>query len=192
MAEPLHAHAMENLQYIRDAMSRAAEFTAVPGWGGVAIGFTAVATTAISGPPESSLRWIAIWLGEAALAATIGLTTMALKARRAGTPLGTAGPAHRFALAYVPPLVAGLVLTPIFASPDLVGRLPGSWLLLYGSAIASGGTHSIRIVPIMGIAFMALGTIGLAAPSWGQWLLAAGFGGLHIVFGFIIARRYGG
>jgi hypothetical protein len=183
---------MENLQYIRDAMSRAAEFTAIPGWGGVAIGCTAVAAAAIGGPPESSRRWIAIWMGEAAAAAAIGLATMALKARRAGMPLGTAAPAHRFALAYVPPLVAGLVLTPIFASPGLIGRLPGCWLLLYGSAIAAGGTHSIRIIPTMGIAFMVLGTIGLAAPASGQWLLAAGFGGLHILFGFIIARRYGG
>ena len=38
--EPIHAHAMDNIRFIRDAMSRATEFTAVPGWGGVAMGVT--------------------------------------------------------------------------------------------------------------------------------------------------------
>jgi len=193
MPEPLHAHAMENLHYIREAMSRAGQFTAIPGWGGVAIGITAVVTAAVSGPPDNSMRWVTIWLAEAALAAVIGLASMALKARRAGAPLSTAPAASRFALAYVPPLVAGMILTPVFASRDLMALLPGCWLLLYGTAIASGGTHSIRIVPLMGVVFMALGTIALAAPAaWGHWLLASGFGGLHLGFGFVIARRYGG
>jgi len=136
MPEPLHAHAMENLRYIRDAMSRAAEFTAIPGWGGVAMGVTAIAAAIVSGPPDNSMRWVIVWLVEAAVAATIGLATMTAKARRAGTPLSSAAPAYRFALAYVPPLVAGMILTPVFATLDLVARLPGCWLLLYGTAIA--------------------------------------------------------
>jgi hypothetical protein len=184
---------MENLRYIRDAMSRAAEFTAIPGWGGVAMGVTAIAAAIVSGPPDNSMRWVIVWLVEAAVAATIGLATMTAKARRAGTPLSSAAPAYRFALAYVPPLVAGMILTPVFATLDLVARLPGCWLLLYGTAIASGGAQSVRIVPLLGVAFMALGAIAFAVPaSYGHWLLAAGFGGLHIGFGLIIARRYGG
>ena len=191
--EPIHAHAADNLRFIRDAMTRASAFTAVPGWGGVAMGVTAVAAAAISGPPDNSLRWVTVWFGEALVASAIALPTMAWKARRSGTPLSTAAPAYRFALAYLPPLVAGMVLTPVFATLDLMARLPGCWLLLYGTALASGGAFSVRIVPIMGLCFMALGTIAFAAPApLGHWLMAAGFGGLHIVFGVIIARRYGG
>jgi len=191
--EPIHAHAADNLRFIRDAMTRASAFTAVPGWGGVAMGVTAVAAAAISGPPDNSLRWVMVWFGEALVAVAIALPTMASKARRSGTPLSTAAPAYRFALAYLPPLVAGMVLTPVFATLDLMARLPGCWLLLYGTALASGGAFSVRIVPIMGVAFMALGTIAFAAPAaWGHYFLAAGFGGLHIIFGFIIARNYGG
>jgi len=184
---------MENIRFIHDAMSRATEFTAVPGWGGVAIGATAIVTAVVSGPPDHSLRWIATWFGEAAVAAAIGLTTMAIKARRGGTPLSSTAPAYRFALAYLPPLVAGMILTPVFATLDLMPRLPGCWLLLYGTALASGGAFSIRIVPAMGIAFMTIGGLAFVAPvSLGHWFLAAGFGGLHIIFGFVIARRYGG
>jgi hypothetical protein len=191
--DPIHARAEENLRYIRDAMARAGAFTAVPGWGGVAMGATALAAAAISGPPDNSLRWILVWFGDAAAAATIALTSMARKARRSGAPLSPGSPAYRFALAYVPPLVAGIVLTPVFATLDLMARLPGCWLLLYGTAVATGGAFSVRVVPLMGVAFMALGTIAFAAPAaWGHYFLAAGFGGLHIVFGLIIARHYGG
>ena len=191
--EPIHAHAADNLRFIRDAMTRASAFTAIPGWGGVAMGVTAVAAAAISGPPDNSLRWVMVWFGEALVAVAIGLPTMTWKARRSGTPLSTAAPAYRFALAYMPPFVAGMVLTPVFATLDLMARLPGCWLLLYGTALASGGAFSVRIVPLMGIAFMALGTVAFAAPAqWGHYFLAAGFGGLHIIFGLIIARNYGG
>jgi hypothetical protein len=102
-------------------------------------------------------------------------------------------PALRFALAFAPPLVAGMVLTPVFVTTGLMARLPGCWLLLYGAAVATGGAFSVRIVPIMGLCFMALGACAFAVPaSLGHYFMAAGFGGLHVVFGFIIARRYGG
>ena len=191
--EPIHAHAIDNLRFIREAMSRATAFTAVPGWGGVAMGVTAIVTAFLSGPPDDSLRWVLIWFADAAVAVAIALTTMTIKARRIGAPLSSAAPAYRFALAYVPPLVAGMVLTPVFATLGLMSRLPGCWLLLYGTAAATGGAMSVRVVPIMGICFMALGAAAFAAPAaWGHWLMAAGFGGLHIAFGFVIARKHGG
>ena len=191
--EPIHAHALENLRFIRDAMARASEFTAVPGWGGVLMGVSALGAAAISGPPDNSIRWVTIWFVDAAIAATIALVGMILKARRAGAPLFSAAPAFRFALAYVPPLVAGMILTPVFATMGLMARLPGCWLLLYGTAAATGGAFSVRVVPLMGIFFMALGAIAFAAPaSLGHWFMAAGFGGLHIGFGLLIARRHGG
>ena len=45
----------------------------------------------------------------------------------------------------------------------------------------------------MGLAFMVLGVVALfASAEWSNTLLGLGFGGLHILFGAIIARRYGG
>ena len=191
--EPIHAHAIDNIRFIRDAMSRATAFTAVPGWGGVLMGATAIVTAYISGPPDDSLRWMLIWFAEAAAASAIALVTMTLKARRIGAPLSSAAPARRFALGYVPPLAAGMVLTAVFATLGPAARLPGCWLLMYGTAAATGGAYSVRVVPLMGICFMALGALAFAAPAaWGHWFMAAGFGGLHIGFGLLIARRYGG
>ena len=191
--EPIHAHAIDNLRFIREAMSKATQFTAVPGWGGVLMGVSAIVAAILSGPPDDSLRWVLIWFADAAVASTIALVGMTLKARRIGTPLSSAAPAYRFALGYVPPLVAGMVLTPVFATMGLMARLPGCWLLLYGTAAATGGAFAVRIVPILGICFMVLGTIAFAAPAaWGHWFMAAGFGGLHIGFGLVIARKYGG
>jgi hypothetical protein len=188
------AHALEELRAIRRTMDRAGAFTAVPGRGGVAIGATALAAAAVAGPPDASARWLTIWVAEAAGAALIGMATIAHKARRTGVPLTwTSASLRRLLLAYVPPLAAGAVLTPVVAASDLAARLPGCWLLLYGAATAAGGALSVPAVPAMGVCFMAIGSAALVLPAaWGDWFMAAGFGGLHIVFGIIIARKYGG
>jgi hypothetical protein len=190
--EPIHAHAIENLRFIRETMERAGAFTAVPGWGGVLMGVTALVAAAISGPPDNTTRWIAVWLVDAVVAVVVALGATARKARRSGVSLFGV-PALRFGLAFAPPLVAGMVLTPVFVMMGLMARLPGCWLLHYGTAVATGGAFSVRIVPIMGLCFMALGMVAFGTPeAWGHWMMAAGFGGLHIAFGLIIARRYGG
>ena len=85
------------------------------------------------------------------------------------------------------------LLTVILFRAGLIWAIPGVWLLLYGTAVITGGAFSIRVVPLMGLCFMVLGTVALFSPaSWGNILLAAGFGGLHIIFGAVIARNYGG
>ena len=188
----LQDHAASNLRFIRDTMAATSGFTAVPGWGGVLMGVTALVTAAAAGPPRDGNSWIGWWLVEAALASALGGAAMARKARLSGTPLtGTSG--RRFAAAFLPAIVAGAVLTAVFFREHLVTRLPGCWLLLYGAAVTSGGAFSVRPVPIMGLCFMALGTLMFLLPAHlGSLLLAAGFGGLQIGFGIIIARKHGG
>jgi hypothetical protein len=189
---PMHDHAVENLRFIRETMERAGAFTSIPGWGGVAMGATAVCAALIIGPPTESWRWLGAWLVEAGVAMSIALVAMSLKSRRSGTPLLSA-PARRFALAYLPPLAAGAVLTAMLGTTGSIARLPAVWLLLYGTAVATGGAFTVPIVSMMGVAFMALGAIAAAVPAtYGNWFMAAGFGGLHIGFGLVIARHYGG
>jgi hypothetical protein len=191
-APTLHARAMDNLSFIRSTMERATSFTAVPGWGGVAMGVTALAAAALARTRAAETEWLAVWLGASALALTIGGWSMVMKARRAGTSVFSYS-GRRFVLSYLPPLVVGALLTLVLVRAGLYSALPGTWLLLYGTGVVTGGAFSVRVVPIMGFCFMALGASALLAPpGWSDWLMALGFGGLHIIFGLIIARRYGG
>ena len=188
----LHEQAAESLRFIHATMERAAGFTAVPGWGGVLMGLTALAAAAVAHPRRFTEMWLTVWIAAAVVATVIGLTAMMLKSRRSGMPLtGTAG--RMFALAFLPAIAAGALLTFVLYRNGSIRDLPGCWLLLYGTAVTNGGTRSIRVVPMLGLSLMALGAAALVAPAaWGDAFLALGFGVLHIAFGIVIARRYGG
>ncbi len=182
----------EDLRYIRDTMERSAAFTAVSGWGQVLTGCTALAAAALAARQIGAFPWLRVWLAEGLLAIAIGLLSCTWKANRRGLPLFS-GPARKVALGLAPPLVAGAFLTFFLFRAGIDTALPAMWLLLYGAGIMTGGAFSVPIVPVMGLCFMLLGGLAVLGPAaWGNWFLAAGFGGLHIVFGLLIARRHGG
>ncbi|MCS7026424.1 MAG: hypothetical protein NZV14_16630 [Bryobacteraceae bacterium] len=189
---PIHQHAIENLQFIRDTMERASSFTAVPGWGGFWIGVTAACAAVLARRQKTSQEWLAIWLLEGLLALAIGVFSLHRKALKSGTNLLSL-PARRFWLSFAPPLLTGALLTLVHSGKNQFDLLPGIWLTLYGVGVITGGAFSVRIVPAMGMGFVGLGAISFfAPPAWGNWFLLAGFGGLHMAFGILIARRYGG
>jgi hypothetical protein len=190
--QPLHDRALDNLSYIRAAMERAGSFIAVPGWGVVAVGATALVATWVAAQQRTDAAWLAVWLSEAVVGVAIGGAALVRKARAANDPL-LSGPSRRFGLAFLPPLLVGGLLTIALHQAGLFQAMPGTWLLLYGTAVITAGAFSVRIVPLMGLCFTLLGAAALFAPArWWPWFMAVGFGGLHIVFGWIIARRYGG
>jgi len=188
----INDRAIENLQYIRETMERAGSFTAVPGWGGILMGVSAILTALVSSQLPSRNLWFASWLGEAALALAIGGWAMNQKAKAVKTPL-LVGPGRKFALSLCPAMIAGAALTVVLFRGGLFDLMPGTWLLLYGVSVVTSGAVSVKVVPIMDLCFMALGIIALVSPFiLANWFMAAGFGGLHIAFGILIARRYGG
>ena len=189
---PLPSRAADDLRYIRDTMERSASFTAVSGWGQVVLGVTALGAAWVSSILPAGFAWLRVWLGEALVAVAIAMLSIVWKANRRGLPLFS-GPGRKVALGLLPPLIAGAFLTFLLYRLGAQSALPATWLLLYGAGIATGGAFSVAIVPVMGMCFMTLGGLAVVAPaSWGNALLAAGFGGLHIVFGTMIARRHGG
>jgi hypothetical protein len=188
----LHDRAMDNLRFIRETMERASSFTAVPGWGGVVMGATALCAAFVASQQPTRNLWLATWVVEALLALIIGGWAMDRKARRVETPV-LSGPGRKFALSYAPPILVGMLLTIVLHRAGMANALPGMWLLLYGTGVVTGGAFSVKIIPVMGLCFMLLGAVALFTPAtWGNYLMAAGFGGLHIIFGIIIARRHGG
>jgi len=189
-----HAQALEDLRYIRRTMEGAASFTALSGWGVVAIGVTAFPAAYLAEHAMTHRGWMLIWLVEALIGVAIGVGTTVRKARAAREPL-FGRPGRRFALTFATPMAAGAILTIALYYGGMVGILPGMWLLLYGTAFATAGAFSVPTVPVMGLCFMVMGTAALAAPSsaWlGNVFMAAGFGALHVVFGALIARKHGG
>lgn len=184
--------AIDNLKYIRETMERSTSFTAVPGYGGMLMGVTACVAAYIAAQQDYRIGWLRVWLTEAVLAFAIGLLTMWQKSRIINSPLLSA-PARKFALSFAPPLLVGVGVTLGLWRYEHYEVMAPAWMLCYGAAVICGGAFSVRIVPVMGWCFMALGTIAFALPTnYGNLMMAASFGLLHVIFGAIIARRYGG
>lgn len=208
-ATPPDAAAASSLRFIRETMARTGTFTAVPGWGGVAMGASAVVAAIVASRQPTVSDWLTVWTAEALVGLVIGAWTTWAKARRGGAPL-LSGQGRKFLLGLLPALLVGVALTlavygyEMGASGEYVTQqtslatasrhlLPGLWLLLYGAGVLAAGTFSIRSIPLLGSLFMLCGALALLAPAvWGDAFMAAGFGGLHIVFGLLIALRHGG
>src|SRR5713226_6092512 len=92
-AEPiaLDERARDNLRFIRETMERAGSFTAVPGWGGVAMGLTALGAAAIAAQQRTPRAWLKTWLVEAPVACFVASCAVARQSRAAERPL-VAGP----------------------------------------------------------------------------------------------------
>ena len=188
----LHGRAMDNLKFIRETMERSTSFTAVPGYGGVFMGVTAIVAAYIANGQPLVRDWLTVWLLEAILAFAIGLFAMWQKSKAAGVAL-TSAPARKFAISFLPSLICGVVITlGMWRFGHFEVMIP-IWILLYGAAVVTGGSFSVKAVPIMGWCFIAVGAAAFFLPAnLGNSMMALSFGALHIVFGIIIARRYGG
>ena len=188
----LSDRAIDNLQFIRETMERSVVFTTVPGYGGVFMGATAIAASFIANSQPLVRDWLIVWLAEAVLAFFIGLFAMWQKSKIAGVPLNSA-PVKKFAKSFLPPLICAIVITLGLWRLNHYEALIPVWILLYGAAVVAGGAFSVRAVPVMGWCFIALGTAAFFLPAeYGNWMMAFSFGILHIAFGLIIARKFGG
>jgi hypothetical protein len=193
-AEPVKIsdRAIDNLAFIRETMERSTHFTAVPGYGGILMGVTAMAAAYIAHQQPSVRDWLIVWLTEAFLAFAIGLLAMWQKTKISQTPL-VSGPSKKFAFGFAPPLIAGVAITLGLWRFDHYEMMAPVWMLLYGAAVVTGGAFSVRVIPVMGWIFMAIGAVAFAVPAgYGNILMGVSFGLVHIIFGLIIARRYGG
>ncbi|MDJ0926608.1 MAG: hypothetical protein QNJ73_03070 [Gammaproteobacteria bacterium] len=190
--QSLHSQALGNLEFIRQTMEGAGSFTAVPGTAGITMGTIGVLAALLASLPALASHWLMIWLVAAALAALTGSLLIWYKAVAAGITIYT-GPAKRFVLALAPALLAGAVLTIVLAYSNLDALIPGTWLLLYGCGVMAASVVSLPLITTLGACFMLLGMLAFVAPfGIENWLLGAGFGGLHLVFGVLLARQHRG
>ncbi|MDQ3131643.1 MAG: hypothetical protein M3Q99_12890 [Acidobacteriota bacterium] len=184
--------AFDNLQFIRETMERSTHFTAVPGYGGMLMGATAIGAAYFASQQVYLRNWLIIWIVEAVLAFFIGLLAMWQKSKISNVSLASA-PARKFAMSFLPPLICAIVITLGLWRFEHYEVMIPVWILLYGAAVVCGGAFSVKAVPVMGWFFIALGAVAFFVPAgFGNSLMALSFGVLHIVFGFIIGRKFGG
>jgi hypothetical protein len=188
----LSDRALDNLRFIRETMERAGTFTAISGWGIVAVGVLAMVAAAVA-RLRPTVEWrVGTWVVTAAACIALSMWATARKARRSDVSM-VSGPAQKLALAFSPAMLVGALLTIALLRIGANDLLPAVWMLLYGTAVVAGGAFSVRIIPVMGVCFMILGALALfAPPAVGDWLMVGGFGVVHVVFGIQIARRHGG
>ncbi len=187
----LHERAADNLRFIRETMERATSFTAISGQAYILMGVTAAGAAWLAAVQPTPVRWLAVWLVELVLAGVMAVGLTRRKAHAMGVPMRSyAG--RKLVLAFTPPMVVGGLLTVAAYAAGQHDLVPGIWLGLYGTGVMAGGAYSVRVVPLMGAAFIGLSAVALLAPVNGDLLLGLGLGGLHLLFGLVIWRRYGG
>ncbi|MEP6904417.1 MAG: hypothetical protein ABJA66_22060 [Actinomycetota bacterium] len=185
--------AFDNLKFIRETMERSTVFTSVPGYGGILMGATALVAAYIANNQLYISRdWLIVWLTEAVLAFAIGLFALWQKSRISKTSLLSA-PAKKLVMNSLPPMLCGVFITlGLWRFGHFEVMVP-TWILCYGAAVVCGGAFSVKVVPVMGWCFIALGAITFFLPTGlGNSMMGLSFGVLHIVFGFIIGRKFGG
>jgi hypothetical protein len=187
----IESRALGTLDYIRASIESSSSLD-VPGMAGIVMGSIGVLAAIVVSLPRWAPHWLAIWLAAAAVAFVLGGTLVARQITSRGRTRYL-GPARKFLLCLCPSLVAGAVLTVVFATSGMTGFIPGTWLLLYGCAVLSASTVTAagiaRLICIMGTLFIALGSMAFALPAAAHTaLLGLGFGVLHILFGILIGR----
>jgi len=188
----LDRRAIDNLRFIRETMERAVAFTAVSGWGLILTGVVACVAGVLAARTDDRRAWLEVWLGAAAIGFSVSALAMWRKARRSQTSL-LSKPGRKLMINFSPPISAAVLLTAALVRSEQFDLLPAMWMLLYGAGVTTGGAFSVRPVPLMGVCFMLMGAFALFGGSaWRDGLMVASFGGLHLVFGFLIARKYGG
>ena len=183
-------YAKETLAYIRQTMESASTFTAVSGWGLIAVGAIGLIAGGLAWGLEMPVS-LRVWLSAAVLSSITAGVSTAAKSRILNAPLWS-GALRKIVWVMAPALTAGAALTYALWITNVRHLLPGTWLALYGAGVAAGGLFSVRALRGMGLLFLALGVIALLAPSTGLLCLALGFGGLHLGFGAYIVQRHGG
>jgi hypothetical protein len=187
----IDSHALGTLNYIRASIDAAGAF-AVPGTAGIAMGAVGLIAAGIASIPALASHWLLIWLVAGAVAAGLGVILVARHRSGIGLPLYR-GPARRFVLSLCPALLAGGTLTAVLCQVGEARLVPGVWLLLYGCAVLSATLMTapamVRLVGAMGALFVISGGFAFEVGArWHNIILGAGFGVLHLVFGFLIGR----
>ncbi|WP_437921694.1 hypothetical protein [Sphingobacterium sp. LRF_L2] len=92
--------------------------------------------------------------------------------------------------AMVVPLLTGGLLSSLFIAKGYYDLIASSLLIFYGLALTAGGVYTFKEVRWLGLLEIMLGIFALSFPGYGLWFWVMGFGFLHIIYGFIVYKKY--
>lgn len=192
--------AEEHLRVIRQAMERSTKHSTLSGLSGVLAGCYTILASFLAptelGTLTAKALFVALW------GATLGLallTDVLLTKRRAAKvgKMAFSSLGVHLARAVAPGLLAGVGITLFhLIQPERLGTyLYGMWILCYAVSLLAIGMFSRREVSVMGWAFLGAGMLALVLPQGAgigpRALMAATFGGFHIVYGIRMGLKYG-
>ena len=190
MISDIQSKARDDLSFIRNAMSRAANVSSVSGLGGMLMGGIAFLAGVVAAAQPTQSSMLATWLLAAPVAAFAGAGATFHKAR--SNPMHW-DPIRRFQLCLIPVLIVGALLTWQLWQRQVLDLITPIWMLLYGCGVVAAGTYAITSVIYVGACFLIVGIGALVAPmEWHNALLVATFGLANIVFGWRIYKYHGG
>ena len=88
------------------------------------------------------------------------------------------------------PLVTGGIVALLLLSQGYYNLIAGMLLIFYGLALAAGSIYTFTEVKWLGILEISLGLMAVSLPDHGLILWGLGFGVLHIIYGFIVYKKY--
>lgn len=198
---------LKEIGQIRQIMERSSKFVSISGLSGVLIGLYALAGAALAYVKVYGFKsefgyrdhyvsepGITFYLFAIALAVLIASIATALfmgrrKAKRLKQSAWNAtSKSLLFAVAL--PLLLGGCLTVIFMNKGYYDLIAGTLLIFYGLALMAGSVYTFKDVRWLGLFEVILGVFAMLLPGYGIVFWATGFGLLHIIYGFIVYKKY--
>lgn len=190
--------ALLRLEEIRRHMAKAGEYRHLSGAAAIGNGVLVLAACAVSrwllgvsfSHGDDPVRLAAAWGPVAALGLAVDVWFTVALARGRGESAWSPA-ARQLVGGLLPGLLAGAILTAFLFDLRHVEALPGAWMVCYGAALMGASLFAPWEVRWAGLSFLAAGALSLLLfRARALEAMAAGFGGIHLLFGLYVLARY--
>jgi hypothetical protein len=196
----------DDLESIRQLMDRSVKFISLSGLSGILAGIYALAGAGLAYSSlqyksmvdyrTNSVQHPAIVQKLLAIAAVVLIASLATgflltirKSKRQGIKINLAN-TKRLAINLAIPLVAGGIFILILLSKGHYGVVAPASLIFYGLALINASPNLYEEVRYLGYCEIVVGLIAAYFSGLGLLFWAIGFGGLHVVYGAAMYRKY--
>ncbi|GAB3008721.1 hypothetical protein GCM10027051_06480 [Niabella terrae] len=197
----------EDLQHIRKMMEQSSRFISLSGLSGIVAGIIALLGAGLvyalisregvdyfDGRRDQYSSELVLQLVIVAILVLIGAIGAGLvftirKSRRQGLKVWTKTSRQVVLALAVPLIVGGLACLAVLYN-GFMGIIAPLMLVFYGLALINTAKYTYSDIQQLGYCEAFLGITGLFFPGYGLVLWAIGFGILHIVYGFIMYKKY--